>query len=250
MLKLLGHKDSTVRCGAVDALGKTGDVRAIEPLIDLLGDEDTGFRASYALSKIGIPAVESLLELLDDEDFPHRNGVIDALGEIGDARAIEPLITLLGNKNRDLRSEGAMALCKIGRLAVEPLIEQLKNEDSIVRIHAAYTLGRIGDARAIEPLILALWDTEETVSLCVSGALETIDCNWTQTESARKHLCYFSEALMKGNIPVKFHIIDILEKMGDPGVSELLTKALEFEEKNIQSRVEKALHRIKNADSR
>jgi HEAT repeat protein len=176
--------------------------------------------------------------------------VVDALGEIGDTRAIKPLIKLLGNKDRGLRSDAGEALCKIGRPAVEPLVELLKNEDSVVRIHAAYTLGRIGDDRAIVPLILALWDVEKTVPLCVSDALDKIDCDWTKKECAQKYLSYFAEALMKGNIPVKFHIIDILEKIGDPGVSEILTKALEFEEKNVQSRAAKALERIKNVDSR
>ena len=249
MLELLGSKDATVCCDAIDALGKIGDARAIKPLVELLGDENAGFRAAYALSKIGLPAVEPLLELLEDEDFPFRSGVVDALGEIGDTRAIKPLINLLGNKDRGLRSDAGEALCKIGRPAVEPLVELLKNEDSVVRIHAAYTLGRIGDDRAIEPLILALWDVEKTVPLCVSDALDKIDCDWTKKECAQKYLSYFAEALMKGNIPVKFHIIDILEKIGDPGVSEILTKALEFEEKNVQSRAAKALERIKNVDS-
>jgi len=248
LIGLLDDKDWTVRCNAIDALGKVGDVRAVDPLIRLLNDEKAGFRASYALSKIGEPAVERLIELLEDESFAARNGVIDALGEIGDIRAIEPLLELLGNKDRSLRSDASYALSKIGEPAVERLIELLTHEDSTIRIHAAYTLGTIGDDRAMEPLIHALWDIEETVPLCVSDALDKIDCNWTTREWARKHLCYLSEALMKGNIPVKFYVMDILERIGDPGVSEILTKALAIEEKNVQLRAAEALEKIKNKD--
>ena len=193
--------------------------------------------------------MEPLIELIVDEGFPNRNGAVDALGEIGDARAIKPLLKLLGNEDKGLQSDAAEALVKIGEPAVEPLIEALKHEDCIVRIRAANVLGRIGDARAMEPLILALWDAEELVPLCASDALDKIDCDWTKKECTQKYLSYFSEALMKGNIPVKFHIIDILERIGDMGAIEILTKALDLEEKNVQSRASKALERIKNIDS-
>ena len=61
MFELLGSKNATVCCDAIDALGKTGDARAIKPLVEMLGDENAGFRAAYALSKIRLPAVEPSL---------------------------------------------------------------------------------------------------------------------------------------------------------------------------------------------
>lgn len=246
LIELLGNSDLVARCAAVDALGKTGDARAVAPLIGLLGDRDLGFRVSCALGKIGKVAVEPLLEVIRDEDCAFRCGAVDALGEIGDTRATEPLIKLLGDKDWALRSDAAAALTKIGRPAVEPLIELLGNGDITVRTRAANILGRIGDTRALEPLILALWDREKTASLCASDALDKIDCNWTAREPARKMLSYLSEALMKGSIPVKFCIIDVLERIGDPGVSGILTRALEFEEKNLQARVAEALENVRN----
>jgi HEAT repeat protein len=41
---------------------------------------------------------------------------------------------------------------------VEPLIAALKDENSDVRQAAAKALGKIGDPRAVEPLIAALSD--------------------------------------------------------------------------------------------
>lgn len=44
-------------------------------------------------------------------------------------------------------------------------------------------------------------------------------------------------------------VIDILERIGDLGAIEVLTKDQELKEKNVQSRAAEALERIKNIDS-
>ena len=52
----------------------------------------------------------------------------------------------------------ATALGRIGEPAVEYLIQLLGDENSMVRSRTAWELGRIGDSRAVEPLIEALKD--------------------------------------------------------------------------------------------
>ena len=62
----------------------------------------------------------------------------EALGYIGDARAVRPLIALLKNKDRYGHEAAAEALGKIGDdRAVEPLVTALKDEDVYVRLAAA-----------------------------------------------------------------------------------------------------------------
>ena len=62
-----------------------------------------------------------------------------ALGEIGDSRAIEPLIQALKDKDKYIREWAADALGEIGNeRAVEPLIEALKDEYSSVRWNAVW----------------------------------------------------------------------------------------------------------------
>jgi HEAT repeat protein len=86
---------------------------------------------------------------------------VEALGEIGDARAVEPLIVVLKDDQFDEGRLASDALCKIGAPAVEPLIAALKDGKSyFVFRNAAESLGCIGDTRAVEPLIAALKDTE------------------------------------------------------------------------------------------
>ena len=99
-----------------------------------------------------------------------RSDAARALGELGDPRAVQPLITALQrDKNSLVRDWAAEALGKIGDWrAVKPLITALQDESSSVPIFAAQALGRIGDAQAVEPLIPLLdsyfIDTRSTVA--------------------------------------------------------------------------------------
>ena len=83
-----------------------------------------------------------------------RRWAAEALGKIGDPRAVEPLIPLL--KPGNYIETTIIALGEIGdRRAVMPLIEYLNNStinDSEEEEAAARALGKIGDPRAVKPL--------------------------------------------------------------------------------------------------
>lgn len=63
------------------ALGKLKDERAVEPLIELLADDDRCVRnkAAVALGEMGTTAVEPLIELLKDENREVREAAELAL---------------------------------------------------------------------------------------------------------------------------------------------------------------------------
>jgi len=54
-----------------------------------------------------------------------RSGAAEALGRIGDARAVESLIKALNDADGDVRRSAAEALGRIGEPAVESLIKAL-----------------------------------------------------------------------------------------------------------------------------
>jgi len=86
----------------------------------------------------------------------------------------------------------------------------------------------------------------EDVLKTVSEILDKIDTNWvSRKDTSKRYLRYFSEALKKGNTPVKLYIIGILEKIGDFSVPELLARALEDRDRSVRLRAAKALKRIK-----
>jgi HEAT repeat protein len=99
---------------------------------------------------------------MQDEDSSLRGWAASALGEIGDTRAVEPLIAALQDQVPVVREWAAQALGEIGDArAVEPLIAALQDEDPDVRKIAAGALGQIRDARAVEFLLAALEDKNQ-----------------------------------------------------------------------------------------
>jgi HEAT repeat protein len=99
--------------------------------------------------------VKGLIKLLGYKERAVRIKASEALGELGDARAVEPLIKALGDRNNEtVRRTAAAALGKLGDgRAVVPLIKALGDADRGVCVTAAEALGKLGDARAVEPLI-------------------------------------------------------------------------------------------------
>jgi HEAT repeat protein len=206
-------KDKVVVFWAVEALGKIGDPSAIQPLIPLLqkreksstaafealgriggvsavnvlipfvkeGDREA-FEAAKALVLIGTPAVEPLINVLKEREgdanykaVRARTFAVYALGEIGDLRAMDPLLIAVF-EGGDVSEAAAKALGKMGNArAVDPLIAMLENKGGAARKTAAEALGKIGDPRAIEPLIAVLNDSDDSVHKAAVRALERFD---------------------------------------------------------------------------
>jgi HEAT repeat protein len=176
------HDESVlVRRGAVAALGQIADPRVCTALVKLLVDTDkeTSTLAASALVKIGAPAVESLITDLKNYEGAAA-GVLEQINRQSDDGALRMQIVaalIEALKGRWTRQMAANALGKIGDpKAVEPLIAVLRELRNLVpeRQAAAEALGKIGDAGAYEPLITALNDRSSEVSQAAIGALEKI----------------------------------------------------------------------------
>ncbi len=76
---------------------------------------------------------------------------------------LDRLIDRLKDGDSKVRAEAASALGRMGDLrAVEPLIVALKDEDRYVRSSVAQALGSLGDKRAVEALTAAMKDDEDS----------------------------------------------------------------------------------------
>lgn len=153
LIKTLADPDASARARAARILGENREPQAIGALTAVLMDDpDMNVRqhAAAALGRIG--AVEPLLEALHTPNARVRQLVTQALGQLGDPRAVKPLIVALRDSSHDVRDQAAFALNKMGPVAVEPLIAALRHPDAIVRWSAARILGSVGDRRALPEL--------------------------------------------------------------------------------------------------
>ena len=111
------------------------------------------------------PNIEKMIRALDHKDEDVRRKAAEALGRIGDARAVEPLAKTLKDEDSSVRycAGGALRALPLERIrnesAVAALTNALDHEDCKVRCNAAHALGRIGDKSAVPALIKALRDT-------------------------------------------------------------------------------------------
>ncbi|MCK4735463.1 MAG: HEAT repeat domain-containing protein, partial [Methanophagales archaeon] len=109
-------------------------------------------------------------------------------------------------------------------------IQALKDEMGYVRANAAETLGKIGDERAIEPIIQALKDEDEDVRKKAAEALEKM--GWQPKDSIERAYYLISK-----------QELDKLVNIGKPAVEPLI-QALKDEGGNVRANAAEVLGKI------
>ena len=102
--------------------------------------------------------VEIQIDLLKEKDWFRRREAAITLGEMGDERAIMPLIATLRDQEWNVREAAQDALVQIGSPAVEPLIKTLREYQ--IRRYVIQVLGKIKDERVLDPLMAQLRNEE------------------------------------------------------------------------------------------
>ncbi|MEQ8176011.1 MAG: HEAT repeat domain-containing protein [Syntrophomonadaceae bacterium] len=162
LIAALKAKDSKVYIAAAAALAEIGE-EILEPLITALRDNNDNNMAHNAavdtFVKIGEPAIEPLINALNYGNWGLSRCASEALGKIGDARAVEPLISTLKRDPDNIKA--VIALQEIGdRRAVDTLIQIFNNKaiyDTAYSVESwldiAYSLGKLGGDSATDALI-------------------------------------------------------------------------------------------------
>lgn len=152
---------------SADTLIKLGNSTTLL-LIAALKDENNYARrwSAAVLGEIGdTRAVEPLIETLEDQDNEVRLWTIEALGDFNHIRVINSLIQLLKEQNQDIFETTTNALKNIGELAFIHLLDTFRNksEDATLRCMIATALTKFEDKRVIEPFVEALEDSDEEI---------------------------------------------------------------------------------------
>lgn len=163
------RRDASARGIACLALGCFEYKPAVPVLLKLADDDDLGLvvNATRALEIIADPrAFQPMLTLATDATRVEvRNRAIDVLGVLGDIRAEDTLVSILGNR-REAESTRCSAADAIAGLlqhsgqAVSCLLEALKEPSALIRWTALNTLGLMGDQSVVPTLQTFLSDEE------------------------------------------------------------------------------------------
>lgn len=227
------------------ALGDIRDKTAVQPLIEFIESEKgcTCIKAARALGKIKDPrATEPIIALMKRSWEFNIGDIAEVLGEIADPAAAESLVALLENKNEEIRRKAAGALLKIGKPAIRALIPECWTAFSVVRTTQFELLQRL-ESSPFPSIVAALHDSSEKVRW--NAARSLLRLKWKPDNVADE--VYFHFALKESDKVEKLGIkaieplieisqnqdesqkikaVNILGRIGDPGVAEPLAKAL------------------------
>jgi len=138
LCQMMRHTDPDAQVAAATMLDHLLDPRSVDAFIDAMGQPAVRDIAVGTLKKLG-----AIRERIDDSFNALRD--VEGASEREEAR-MSTVINLLG----------------IGRPSVEILIEYLEDDDWLVREAAADLLGKIGDVRAVDPLMKRLAMDQDT----------------------------------------------------------------------------------------
>ncbi len=185
-------------------------------------------------AKQDIPGLIKALEYKKDDQI--REAAAKALGQVGDALAVDPLINVLKNPILpfNLRKAAVDALGEIGDgKAVDPLVIELKNPRKSFQQSVVVALGKISDPRAMEHLIPALKDTD----LHKSAAMALGACG-------KSDLKPLIAALKDDDWRVRSYAAEILGQINNPQAVKPLVNTLDDPANVVRVPVIKALGAI------
>jgi HEAT repeat protein len=146
----------------VEALGNIKDSQVIEPLIEALFSPfgDIAQKALSALKPYGPSAIPALLGKLE----LGRSMIAEALDQAGWTPADDRVGAIFWINRKNWEKCEA-----VGAPAVSPLLDRLSQKSDLQPVMT--TLGRLGDVRAIEPIIQMLGHEERRLRQTAAGVL-------------------------------------------------------------------------------
>jgi HEAT repeat protein len=148
---LAEEKDPTAQWFLVKGIGILRLSRGVPEILRVCKSPDKDMRhtslhaiCAWSLGRIGASAYESVAELFNEPDPETRRCAADALGEIGDKRAIPKLCEALERDHHKVRLWAGLSLAKMGDTALPCLESLAKGPDESVRLIAADAIEKIG----------------------------------------------------------------------------------------------------------
>jgi HEAT repeat protein len=215
---------------------------SLQPLLELLKDEDAGVRwsAAYVLGNLKDSAtLPALLVALQDKHILVRRGAAEALGNLKDSTALPALLVALQDKAVEVRRSAVQALSNLKAPAVlSALLAALQDEEAKVRRSAAEALGNLKDSAVLPALLAALQDKDAEIRWRAAQVLGNLK------DSAV--LPALLAALQDKDAEVRWVAAQVLGNLKDPAALSALLAALQDEDVEVRWRAAQALGELKD----
>lgn len=231
LLPVAGSGPSDIRVAAVEALGAIGDARALGPLATALEDpdRDVANAAGRALGRIGDPAAREVLE----RAFTRTRSTAAAIGLAASRHAValpflyERLAT--GDPADPDTAAAALAVAEVrDPRALGPLLETMRRAPGDAKCPYVLAAGYLRDARAIPPLL----------GLMVSyGLCETVILEALRRIGDARALGPILDALEDDRAEIRAAAIEALGAIGDPRTLDALGRLLERPDLDAESQL-------------
>lgn len=204
--------------------------------------------AAEVLGLAAMPeAVPALVEAIRD---PHEDvgsvklAAAEALAKLRDAKAVPLLVEALHVVDEHASPRVADALVRFGAAAVEPLIDLLADpERGPARVWAARVLGRIGDPRALDPLVARLYDRSDLLRVAAAEALGAL--------RDKRALAPIVQATLRDPAPqVRAHAAAAASAIAGAGAVDVLVSALSDPDYGTRLRALEAFEHIEVHDTK
>lgn len=232
--------DPTLGAAAAEALGHIGDEDAIAPLVDALAEPATSVETVVeALTRIqhryetstsdgeeikdlvrrrlSSEGTRRILASLEHASSESIRTLLSVVGWLRDPAVPSALVRLLGAE--EARHDVVEAFVRCGASAVPLLVEQLGATDRETKQAAIVTLGRIGDRRAVEPLIALLEERDPDLCVTIASALARLG-----DQRAFEPLL---PLLADKDVAVRQAVVGALNSIGHPGMAARISDMLD-----------------------
>jgi HEAT repeat protein len=220
LLDEMTDENPLVRTAVVEALDRIDNPKSVDMLHRACTeDPDQNVRdvAMSALRRVSAGAVAPPIQALSGNDLGGRIRAVNQLLDQGKASVL-PLTELLTNEEPTVRTSAAEVLGALGdAAALDSLISALGDDDDRVRLSATIALGRIKHARSAQALARLLEDQDDRVAAAAATGLENLG------ELTIDLVCGL---LDHETVDVKVRAIDVLGRLRHRGACDRLIRGL------------------------
>lgn len=250
LIDALGDPDENVRYWAAKAAAKIGDEQTILKLRQCLSSQEWIVRkaAADALAEIGPPALKYLYETLERGGDDARFWAVKTVGRIGEQSSTTVLVPFLADRNQDVQTAAVEALGNISdSRAINPLVSLLQGEDSHLKHHIKVALCKIGDkciAHLVKVLSSSSWSARRTAAQ-VLGEIGGRSIEFLLSELKKNKAAEASDGVTLNDDAV-YWIIEALGEIGDKVVTLTLVEMLHHPKSDIKIAAVRALGKIRD----